>query len=238
MNRKTHIVVLAGLLALFGVLLLVMPVDEYLVDFVSWAPQAGIWGGVVFGVIYAVGVAIFIPGTLLSLTAGFMFGLLWGAIIVSLAGTAGAAVAFLIGRFLVHDWVASKIEGYPKFHALYRAIDNDGFKTVVLSRLVPIFPFALVNYSFSVTRVPFGKYVVGTWLGSIPATIVYVYLGTFAGNLARVLSGGVEDSQLQDTLFIVGGIAAVLVTVVLTRQAKKEFDKITAEAAAVDEEPS
>lgn len=234
MNKKTLIGIVAVLLAVLGALFIGMPFEKYLADFVRWVPEAGVWGGVVFGLIYAVAVVIFVPGTLLSLAAGFLFGLLWGSVIVSVAGVVGATLAFLIGRFLVHDWVASKLEEHPRFHALYRAIDKEGFKTILLARLVPIFPFALVNYSFSVTRVPLWKYVLGSWLGTIPATIVYVYLGSFASNVALLFSGQAEESQLQDTLFIVGGIAAVLVTVLLTRQAKRELDQITADVAEQD----
>ncbi|QDG50295.1 TVP38/TMEM64 family protein [Persicimonas caeni] len=227
MSKKLRIGAVIVLVLVFAALYFFFPVRQLLDDFIVWVQGLGIWGGVVFGLVYVLAAVLFVPGSVITLAAGFTFGVVWGTVIVSLSSTLGAALAFLIGRFLAQDWVAEKVEDYPRFHALYRAIDKEGFKTVMLARLVPIFPFGLLNYGFSVTRVPFWKYVLASWIGMFPATVMYVYFGSAAGSLARVLAGEVERTPMQNALFIVGGIAAVLVTVFLTRRARQELDKLT-----------
>jgi uncharacterized membrane protein YdjX (TVP38/TMEM64 family) len=227
MSKKLRIGAVIVLVLVFAALYFFFPVRQLLDDFIVWVQGLGVWGGVVFGLVYVLAAVLFVPGSVITLAAGFTFGVVWGTVIVSLSSTLGAALAFLIGRFLAQDWVAEKVEDYPRFHALYRAIDKEGFKTVMLARLVPIFPFGLLNYGFSVTRVPFWKYVLASWIGMFPATVMYVYFGSAAGSLARVLAGEVERTPMQNALFIVGGIAAVLVTVFLTRRARKELDKLT-----------
>lgn len=230
MSKKLRIAAALALMAIFVAAYFVLPVGEYLGAFVRWVQGLGVLGGVVFGLAYVLAAVLFVPGSVITLAAGFSFGVVWGTLIVSVSSTTGAALAFLIGRFLAHDWVADKVEDYPRFHAVYRAIDKDGFKVVLLTRLVPIFPFGMVNYGFSVTGVSFWKYVLASWLGMLPATVMYVYLGSAAGSLARVLRGEVERTPLQTALFVVGGLAAAAVTVFLTRRARAELDKLTDES--------
>lgn len=227
MSKRLRIGALIALIVLFAGLYFLFPVGEVLDDFVVWVQGLGGWGAVIFGLVYVLAAILFVPGSVITLAAGFTFGVIWGTVIVSAASTLGAALAFLIGRFLAQDWVAEKVEDYPRFHALYRAIDKEGFKTVMLARLVPIFPFGLLNYGFSVTRVPFWKYVLASWIGMVPGTVMYVYFGSAAGSLARVLAGDVERTPMQNALFVVGGVAAVLVTLVVTRRARRELAKLT-----------
>jgi uncharacterized membrane protein YdjX (TVP38/TMEM64 family) len=233
MNKKIRVGAVLAFVALAVAMYVFFPVGEYLGEFVRWVQGVGVWGGVIFGLAYVAAAVLFLPGSLITLAAGFTFGILWGTIIVSVASTIGAALSFLIGRFFAQEWVASKVEDYPRFHALYRAIDKEGFKTVVLVRLVPIFPFGMLNYGFSVTRVPFWKYVLASWVGMFPGTVMYVYFGSAAESLTRVLAGEVERTAMQNTLFIVGGVAAVLVTVFLTRRAKRELDELSAETKEI-----
>jgi uncharacterized membrane protein YdjX (TVP38/TMEM64 family) len=238
MNKKLRIGAVVALIGLFIAMYVFFPIGEYLDDFIRWVQGVGFWGGVVFGLAYVLAAVLFIPGSVITLAAGFTFGVIWGTVVVSISSTLGAALSFLIGRFLAQDWVESKVEGYPRFHALYRAIDKEGFKTVMLSRLVPIFPFGMLNYGFSVTKVPFWKYVLASWIGMLPATVMYVYFGSAAQSLTRVLAGEVERSPMQNALFVVGGVAAVAVTVFLTRRARRELDKLTEETELAEESDS
>ncbi|MFW5965924.1 MAG: TVP38/TMEM64 family protein [Persicimonas sp.] len=222
------LIVVGGLLALAAALSL--PVREHLDGFILWVHGFDEWAGVVYGAAYAVATVCFVPGTPLTLLGGFAFGLFWGVIIVWAASTVSAALSFLIGRFVARDWVAERVCKYPRFNALFRAIDKEGFKVVFLARLVPVFPFGVLNYGFSITGVSFGKYLFASSLGILLPSVVYVYLGTIAGSLARIATGEVESTPLQDSLFWIGGVAAVGIVWLLTRRARQELEQLTEEA--------
>ncbi len=234
MSSKLRITAAIVLIIALAAVYFLFPVGDWLGAFVRWVQQLGVLGGLVFALAYVLAAVLLMPGSLITLAAGFTFGVVWGTVIVSLASTTGAALSFLIGRFLAQDWVAARVRQHPRFHALYRAIDKEGFKVVLLTRLVPIFPFGFLNYGFSVTRVPFGRYVLASWLGMLPATVMYVYLGSAAGSLARVVSGDVRHTPMQAALFVAGGLAAVLVTVFLTRRARRELDRLTDDSSTDD----
>lgn len=150
-----------------------------------------------------------------------------GSVIVSVASTLGATVAFLVGRHLARGWISSKIEGNAKFKAIDEAIGREGWRIVGLTRLSPIFPFNLLNYAFGVTRVPLGQYVLASWVGMLPGTIMYVYLGSLAGSLATLGSGGgsQERTPAQWALYAVGLLATVAVTVYVTRIARRALNQ-------------
>jgi uncharacterized membrane protein YdjX (TVP38/TMEM64 family) len=135
--------------------------------------------------------------------------------------TLGATAAFLVGRYLARDWVARKIEKNPKFRAIDKAVAEEGWKIVLLTRLSPIFPFNLLNYAFGLTRIRLREYVLASWIGTMPGTILYVYIGS----LAR--AGVRHTTPAEWVLRGVGLLASLAVTVVLTRVAKKALNKRT-----------
>jgi uncharacterized membrane protein YdjX (TVP38/TMEM64 family) len=204
-----------------------LPVREWLEALLAWVEGLGVIGAVVFGLAYVVATVAFLPGSILTLGSGFVYGVLWGTVIVSLSSTLGAAIAFLVGRFFARDFVSERLEDYPRFHAVDRAIEKEGFRVVLLTRLSPIFPFNLLNYAFGVTGVSFGKYVLASWIGMLPGTIMYVYLGSAAENLARIVAGEVEAGLGQQILFGVGLVATIAVAVSITRKARSELEEIT-----------
>jgi len=117
--------------------------------------------------------------------------------------------------------VARQIAGNPKFKAIDEAVAREGWKIVLFTRLSPIFPFNLLNYAFGLTNVSLRDYFFASWLGMIPATITYVYIGSLAGNLARVGAGGRAPTTGEWVLYAVGLAATVAVTVFVTRLARK-----------------
>lgn len=119
----------------------------------TWVKSLGIFGPITFIIIYNLATLLFIPGSILTLGAGFVFGLFWGSVYVFIGATIGATVAFLIGRYLARDWVVQKIAGNQKFAAIDQAVAKEGLKIVLLTRLSPIFPFNLLNYAFGITGV-------------------------------------------------------------------------------------
>src|SRR5258705_10068272 len=149
-----------------------MLIRDTLASFLNWVQGLGPWGAVLFAAAYVPAAVLLVPGSLLTLGAGFVFGLAKGTIVVSLGSTAGAAAAFLVARTAAHDWVARRTAGWPRLAAIGRAVEIDGFKIVLLTRLSPALPFNLVNYVFGLTAVPFKTYVVASWIGMLPATIM------------------------------------------------------------------
>jgi uncharacterized membrane protein YdjX (TVP38/TMEM64 family) len=153
-----------------------------------------------------------------------------GSVYVFIGASVGATLAFLIGRYLARSWVSKQIEGNTKFRAVDEAIAREGLKIVLLTRLSPIFPFNLLNYGLGVTQVSLKDYILG-FLGMIPGTIMYVYIGSLAGSLAMIgsdQSTSPETQRIQWIIRIVGFIATVAVTVYVTRIAKKALDQSVA----------
>jgi uncharacterized membrane protein YdjX (TVP38/TMEM64 family) len=183
----------------------------------DWVGQLGAWGPVIFIGLYLVATVLFVPGSALTLGAGALFGVAWGSVYVSLGSTLGATAAFLVGRYLARNAIARKIEGNPRFAAIDMAVANEGWKIVGLTRLSPVFPFTLLNYAFGLTRVKLSHYVLASWIGMMPGTVMYVYLGS----LAKAATSTHTRTTGEWVLYGVGLFATVLVTVLVTRIAKK-----------------
>lgn len=192
-------------------------------DLAAWLRQAldavsdlGPWGPAIFVALYIIATVLLVPGSALTLGAGAVFGVLRGTLIVSVASTLAATAAFLIGRHLARDVVGRKIEGHPVFAAIDRAVGDEGWKIVLLTRLSPVFPFTLLNYAFGLSRVKLGHYVLASWIGMLPGTVMYVYLGSLAQAVGqRTRSFG------EWLLYGIGLLATVLVTLFITRVARR-----------------
>lgn len=191
----------------------------------QWIDSLGTVGAIAFIALYIVATVAFLPGSILTLGAGVVFGVVWGSIYVFIGATLGATAAFLVGRYLVRGWVAEKIADHHKFAAIDRAVGKEGLKIVLLTRLSPIFPFNLLNYAFGITGVSLPDYMIGS-VGMIPGTIMYVYIGSLAGNLAMI---GTESQPTNPTaqwiIRILGLIATVAVTIYITKIAQKALDE-------------
>ncbi len=196
-------------------------VQTLLKQALDWVGQLGPWGAIIFIMIYVVATVLFIPGSVLTLGAGAVFGIVWGSVYVSLGSILGATCAFLVGRYLARDAIARKVEGNERFAAIDKAVAAEGWKIVGLTRLSPVFPFTLLNYAFGLTRVKLRDYVLASWIGMMPGTVMYVYLGS----LAKAASGGRTHTPGEWILYGVGLLAAVAVTILITRIAKKALAK-------------
>ncbi len=182
-------------------------------------------GVVAFIGLYILATVLFLPGLILTLGAGFVFGVVRGSIYVSIASTLGATLAFLIGRYLARGWVAKKIESNQRFTAIDEAVAKEGWKIVGLLRLSPVFPFNLLNYSLGVTRVSLRHFFLASWIGMMPGTVMYVYIGSLAGDLATLGMEGQSRTPAQWALYVLGLLATVTVTVFVTKIARKALDK-------------
>jgi uncharacterized membrane protein YdjX (TVP38/TMEM64 family) len=200
-------------------------VEELLKQALDWVGRLGPWGPAIFIAIYVAATVLLIPGSVLTLGAGAVFGLFRGTLIVSVASTLAATAAFLIGRYLARAAVARKIEGNERLAAVDRAVAAEGWKVVFLTRLSPVFPFTLLNYAFGLTQVKLFHYVLASWIGMLPGTVMYVYLGS----LAQAASGERRRSTGEWILYGVGLLATIGVTIFVTRIARQALSrKITA----------
>jgi len=188
----------------------------------TWVADLGWWGALAFSGLYVIATIAFLPGSVLTLGAGVLFGPLWGSVVVFCSATAGAIAAFSIGRYWVRDWVMRRLaQGNANFVALDRAVAQDGFKIVLLTRLSPLFPFNALNYLYGLTGVRLRDYAIAS-VGMLPGTVMYVYLGASFKSLAEVFAGGDRAKTPQEwALFILGLGATVAVTVVITRIARR-----------------
>jgi len=182
-------------------------------------------GPLVFTFVYILACVFLIPGSILTLGAGFLFGVIKGSVLVSVASTVGATVAFLVGRYLARGWVTKKIEGNDRFKAIDEAVSREGWKIVGLTRLSPIFPFNLLNYAFGLTRVSLRDYFLASWIGMMPGTVMYVYLGSLAGSLATLGVGERARTLAEWILYAVGLMATIVVTVYIARIARRSLEK-------------
>ncbi|NJL78316.1 MAG: TVP38/TMEM64 family protein [Richelia sp. RM1_1_1] len=194
-----------------------------------WVDSLGWWGAIAFIIIYNVATLLFIPGSLLTLKGGCLFGLYWGSLYVLIAAIIGATFAFLVGRYISRDWVCQQIGKNPKFQAIDKAVAKNGFKIVFLTRLSPIFPFNLLNYAFGVTQVSLKDYILGS-IGMIPGTIMYVYMGSLIGNIAITNSSIPKSPEAQFAQMLLQGIgliATIFVTIYIAKVAKKALKEST-----------
>ncbi len=221
------IVVAAAIL----VFLFVMGEDlaRLLPAFATWVESLGIWGPLVFATGYAIATVAMVPGSLLTLFAGAIFGLATGITTVFVGASVGATLAFLVSRYVARSWVEKKLDGHDKFAAVDRAVGNEGLKIVVLLRLSPLFPFNLLNYALGLTSVPLRAYVTAH-LAMLPGTFLYVYYGRLAGAVAEVASGaGAQRDGGYYALFGLGLVATLVVTTIVTRIATRTLRGITDE---------
>jgi len=172
---------------------------------------------IAFIVIYILACVLFIPGSILTIGAGVIFGVVRGSIYVSIASTAGATAAFVVGRYFAREAVARRIEGNATFKSIDDAVAREGWRIVLLTRLSPVFPFNLLNYAYGLTRVRLSEYVLASWIGMMPATVMFVYIGSLSGDLARAASGTGGPANVRWVLNAVGFLATAAIAVYATR---------------------
>jgi uncharacterized membrane protein YdjX (TVP38/TMEM64 family) len=196
------------------------------VDFAAWVEGLGAWGPIAFVVGYALATVAFVPGSLLTLTGGAVFGVARGALYVFAGALLGSAAAFLIARYLARQHVERRIGQDPRFAAIDRAIGREGRKIVFLLRLSPVFPYNLLNYALGLTRVRFLDYLVAA-TGMLPAIFLYVYTGRVAGDVAALAAGRGSAPGAGQTVLLVAGLAAtILVTAYVTRLARAALREV------------
>lgn len=144
----------------------------------------GAWAGLVYVLVYAVAPVVLVPASLLTVVAGALFGPFWGTVVVLIGANLGASAAFVSSRYF-GSWLQGRLDRvrFLRIDVLNRRIEENGFLLMLFLRLVPLFPFVALNYALGLTRIRTIDYVLGTLVGMIPGTVVYVYLGSSLASL-------------------------------------------------------
>ena len=201
------------------------PVGHWIVSLADRLRGMGATGVALFIAVYVIAAVALLPGSLLTLTAGFAYGPVGGLLVASPASVLAAAAAFLLGRTVLRGWVRKRIAGYPKVRALDTAIGRNSFKLILLLRLSPLIPFNILNYALGLSDASVGRYVVASFIGMLPGTWMYVYLGSLATTAAGLTDAGRGGGPVRLVLTLVGLAATVIVVVLVTRSAQRALEE-------------
>lgn len=206
----------------------VFEAEPHVLALLEWVDTHAFWGPSVFMAVYMVVVILLLPGILFTLGAGFLFGIAKGSLLVIVAETLGATVAFLAARLISHRYFGARLacffERHPRFAILDERVGHDGWKVVFFTRMVPFFPYKLSNYFFGISRFSLPGFVLGTLFGIIPITVTNVYIGSLAADLATLGSRSAARSNVEWAIYGVGLVVAVVVAVYIARLARQVLD--------------
>jgi len=205
--KKIKIILILAAIAAAAVLLRQLGIQEHIPRFRDYIAGLGNWGYVVFIAAYAVFTVLALPGSAMTVIAGALFGSFAGVLVVSAASTLGAALAFLAARYLARERVAAWLAGNEKFRRLEELTARHGEVIVAVTRLVPLFPFTLLNYGFGLTNIRFSTYLFWSWLCMLPGTVLYV---VGADIFTRALETGKAPLPL---ILFVAAVAVILALV-------------------------
>jgi uncharacterized membrane protein YdjX (TVP38/TMEM64 family) len=200
-----------------------LPFRDWFAQFEEYVKSLGNLGPIAVALAYVVTTILFIPGSALTIGSGTLFGLRTGFIVVLIGANVGALCAFLLARTLLRDKVAKWAEGNTRFRSLDRALGQQGFKMVFLSRLSPVFPFNLLNYLLGLTAIPTSAYILANLFGMLPGMFLYVYIGA----AARDAIAGTDSStgMYQQALKYIGLLATIAVVIIVTRIARRAMSE-------------
>lgn len=207
----------------------------FLEGFAEWVKGLGIWAPLVFIAGYAIVAIAMLPAFPLTIASGAIFGLPMGVLYTFIGASIGACCAFLISRYVARGAIERRLQGSKKFAAVDRAIGERGLFICLLLRLSPAFPFNLMNYGLGLTKVRFSHYAVAC-MGMLPGTLLYVYVGFAAGDIAAALSGASEREKgpFDYALLVLGLVATVFVTTWVTRIARRALKEATGDGTPAD----
>ncbi|MEX1216151.1 TVP38/TMEM64 family protein [Saccharospirillum sp.] len=209
-----------GVLVYFGV-------HEQVVVLLRWVETQGIWGPVMFIGVMALVMVFLVPGVLFTTGAGFVFGVVEGTLYVVVGSTLGAAIAFLIARYFFGRRAADFVRSQAKLKLVSQEMTPNGWKIVLLTRLIPFFPGKLSNYFFGLTRFSFPGYIVGTLIGFTPFSLHNVYLGSLAADITTLGVRNTGRTPLEWSLYGAGFVATLVAVVYLNRLARRALARYT-----------
>jgi uncharacterized membrane protein YdjX (TVP38/TMEM64 family) len=215
--RRAIIVQLSGLI-LVAIALFFLSRNFPLVDILAAIQQRvmhwGAWSAICYPLLYACCNVLLLPGGVLSIGAGFFFGLWWGFLIALLGNVIGAAISFFISRWIGQQWLRRKLMRNATLVALEPAVEREGWKIILLSQLHPLFPTSLLNYLYGLTRIRFRTCMLWVAIGQAPGLFLYSYLGTL-GQLGLNLARGKTHPRSVEYFFWLGGFVSAAVVLIL-----------------------
>lgn len=217
MKNNLKLIIASVVLLILIVVSFTFPVKAWLINGLEWVQTLGPWAPVFVIAFYVVACVLLLPGSVLTLGTGFIFKVVVGSVVVSVGSTLGACAAFWVGRTIARSWITDKVSGNPRFAAIDKAVADQGFKIVFLTRLSPVFPFNILNYAFGLTRISFWKYALASWIGMMPGTIMFVYFGAGLRSLADISAGTAKATTASQIFFWCGMAATIAVTIFVTR---------------------
>lgn len=219
--------ILVGLAVTVAAIALVPPTQRLAIEFVDWVHRQGSGAAVMFAALYAVASLLLVPGSVLTLGAGFIYGVATGTAIVFPAAVVASLVAFGIARRVAHDAVQRRVTRYPRFAAIDRAVGRAGLRITLLLRLSPMIPYGPLNYALGITRVRFRDYALATIVGMLPGTIAYVYLGSLVTSVSAL-----DQPSGRGWVTWVGAAITVVIAWAVTAVGRRELQR------ELDEEPA
>jgi uncharacterized membrane protein YdjX (TVP38/TMEM64 family) len=216
-----RLVIAAAVLAAAVAAIWLLPVGEWSARAVSWVRDAGALGVIAYAVLYVGATVALLPGSVLTAGAGFAYGPFWGVVLVAPVATVAATCAFLVARTVGRGWVERRVARDERFGRLQRAVARRGLRLVTLVRLSPVLPFNLLNYALGLTGVRLRDYVLGSLLGMLPGTILYVYLGSLVPSVSQLAAGDLPGGDTRLRFYAAGLVASVVLVVIVTRMARK-----------------
>ena len=211
------------------ILISIFNLQIHIQNLLLWINERGFWAPLVFILLDIIVVVFLLPGVFVTMGAGFLFGVIKGSIYVVIATTTGAVISFTIARYLFKKKTANYFLSHPKLSFINQLLAADGWKIILMTRLIPFFPFKLSNYLFGLTKFRLHSFLIGTFLGIWPITIFNVYVGSLAMNLSKL--GEIPESRtnLQSYVYLAGFIVCIFSLTYIGRHAKRALDKYTAQ---------
>lgn len=194
-----------------------------LVDWIHGAEWVGVG---VFALVFVMATLVCVPAAPLTAIAGFLFGPTCGVLLTSPLGVLSASLAWWVGRFIARPWILHRLEQRPRFAAIDAAVGQNGFRIVFLLRLASVLPFAPLSYALGASRVRRYDFILASWLGLLPGTFLYVYLGSLVNGLSQILGGGLSAAEgIGSFLYWAGGAVVLVALVVIVTVARKAFNE-------------
>lgn len=204
-----------------------LELDELIYSILLWIDSLGTIGAIAFIIIYITATLLCVPGSILALGGGAVFGIVWGAILVFVGGVLGAVSAFWMGRFFIRSWVMQWLTKNRYLQAVDRAIATEGWKVACLLHLSPVIPFNLLNYVLGVSKIAFKDFTFATLVGILPGVLLYTFCGSVVGDFTMLAMGMSDDShnEIQFFVSIFGVFITLLLTVYLSRIARRQLEE-------------
>jgi uncharacterized membrane protein YdjX (TVP38/TMEM64 family) len=201
----------------------------------EWIASSGWVGAVWFIVLYTLTCVFFLPGSILTIGAGAVYGFWFSTALVTISSTVGAAVNFLTSRYLARNWMQRKLGHSAKFRAFEKAVSSEGWRMILISRMSPIIPHSLVSYAGGLIRISFWKFTFASFVGFLPQSAAYTYVGAVVGKALRTSAGVTPHDPVTWAFYGLGLVATLVVTAITTRIARRSWKTYFAERMPAEE---